>query len=85
MNTQTAEFKVAGHGKGGGEHTSSTDDRLIVVFVTQAELAGRDFAAQRDADVIVISTGAVEAKPEQSEEARQEAERRNRHRWVSNP
>ena len=51
-------------------------------YVTQAQLAGRDFTAERGS-VVVISNGMVEAKDkERSLAERRAAEERNAHRQV---
>ena len=53
----------------------------MLLFATQADLADRDFAAERGQAVVIINHGAVDPLAEErNEKERREAEERHRHR-----
>ncbi|KAF5842692.1 hypothetical protein DUNSADRAFT_5768 [Dunaliella salina] len=76
-----------GNGEGSGRHTTEIAPKMQSVldrndldeFMAMADMAGRDFTAERS-NVIVVSTGAVEAlSDERAAEERAEAEARHAH------
>jgi hydroxyethylthiazole kinase-like sugar kinase family protein len=65
-----------------GQQTASLVFTLALTRALQADLADRDFTAERH-QVIVISTGAVDPIEQQRSLAeRKETEDRHRHRWA---
>ena len=63
-------------------YQASGIERQQIMFTLQAELANRDFTAERG-QVIVISNGSVASKDRvRDQQERLDAEKRNAYRWT---